>query len=546
MVQVYDDGPAPMIKDVADQIGIQEKIDELTDWDQNQCNLSPGQRITSIVLNALEDRSPLYQMETYMEPKDTEKMFGEGVQASHFNDDALGRALDKVYEAGPAKIFGSVITNVLTDQDLRIDPLHGDTTSVPVQGDFSEQVEEKLNITHGHSKDNRPDLKQFKYGLVVTPDGVPVEGTVDDGNESDKTWNYKLLKRLGRNVPEDTEMPVYVADSQLPTEENMERMEEMEIDFISRLPGTFELDEQLKREALTEGTFEEIGTVSDREAAAEYKICPFSRELYGKTYRFLVVHSSSLAERKEGSIEYELTEEKNEIEEQKKKLERNEFACRADAQNALEEFIEEYSSFLFDIEGDVIEEEKRVKRDGPGRPPGDWEPEYKTIYNVQIEITQKEKARQLKHQMESCFVLITSVTDTDQLEDQQVLEEYKNQTRVETHFATLKDPKTIGPVYLEKPERVEALAYVFLLSLLVYSMIQYRVRESLNEEDEPMYLMGGAYSCRPTGRRVIERFQHMQVVQVGGGTIRSFPDNLDIPERVFDLLGVDRDVYLSN
>jgi len=207
--------------------------------------------------------------------------------------------------------------------------------------------------------------------------------------------------------------------------------------------------------------------------------------------------------------------------------------------------VDEHESPFFEVTGEVSEEERRKKRDGPGRPPKDWEPEYETVYRVEIEIDQKEGARELKHKMDSCFVLITSVTDREERTDQEVLEEYKNQTKVETQFATLKDPKKVGPVYLNTPERIKALAYVFLLSLLVYSIIQYRVREALKEEEEPMYLVGGAKSDRPTGRRVIERFAQMKVVSTGGGKRREFPDNLEVPERVFDLVGVDVDVYLD-
>jgi transposase len=545
MAKVYNDGPAPVIKDVAEEIGITEVVDNLVTWDSSQCKLSPGQRVTSLLMNTLEGRSPLYKMESYMDQKDVQKLFGDGIQARHFNDDALGRALDKLYETGPAKLFGSVVSRVLADEDLRIDSLHGDTTSVPVHGQFPDAIEENLNITHGHSKDNRPDLKQFKYGLVVTPDGVPVEGTVDGGNESDKTWNYELLKRLGENLPDQQEMPVYVGDSQLPTKKNLKRMDRRDIDFISRLPGTYKLDEQLKKEAVTEGEFEQIGTVSDRKGAAEYRMCPFEQELYGISYRFIVVHSPSLADRKEEAVAHELTEIRGGIQEEKQELEEREFACRPDAREALQNFVDEHESPFFEVTGEVSEEERRKKRDGPGRPPKDWEPEYETVYRVEIEIDQKEGARELKHKMDSCFVLITSVTDREERTDQEVLEEYKNQTKVETQFATLKDPKKVGPVYLNTPERIKALAYVFLLSLLVYSIIQYRVREALKEEEEPMYLVGGAKSDRPTGRRVIERFAQMKVVSTGGGKRREFPDNLEVPERVFDLVGVDVDVYLD-
>ncbi|MEW6522734.1 MAG: hypothetical protein AB1445_04025 [Bacillota bacterium] len=40
-----------------------------------------------------------------------------------------------------------------------------------------------------------------------------------------------------------------------------------------------------------------------------------------------------------------------------------------------------------------------------------------------------------------------------------MLTEYKQQTVVEQHFAFVKDPKAVGPVYVKKLERVQALAW---------------------------------------------------------------------------------------
>ncbi len=33
MVKVHNDGPAPVIKEVSDEIGIGEVVDDLTEWD---------------------------------------------------------------------------------------------------------------------------------------------------------------------------------------------------------------------------------------------------------------------------------------------------------------------------------------------------------------------------------------------------------------------------------------------------------------------------------------------------------------------------------
>jgi hypothetical protein len=75
------------------------------------------------------------------------------------------------------------------------------------------------------------------------------------------------------------------------------------------------------------------------------------------------------------------------------------------------------------------------------------------------------------------------------------------------------------------------------MALLVYSLIERRARLALQNEDDPMELAGGPITRRPTGRRVLERFENMLVMEVDG--TREIPDNVTIPERVLDLLELD-------
>jgi len=49
MVNVHGDGPAPMMKEAADQIGIREKIDSLVDWAPSHCPLYLGRPTISFI-----------------------------------------------------------------------------------------------------------------------------------------------------------------------------------------------------------------------------------------------------------------------------------------------------------------------------------------------------------------------------------------------------------------------------------------------------------------------------------------------------------------
>ena len=54
---------------------------------------------------------------------------------------------------------------------------------------------------------------------------------------------------------------------------------------------------------------------------------------------------------------------------------------------------------------------------------------------------------------------------------------------VEPGFRWIKNPAAISPVWLEKPERIAALAMLTVVGLLVYAVIQRQVRLYLRDHD---------------------------------------------------------------
>jgi len=77
-------------------------------------------------------------------------------------------------------------------------------------------------VVRGHSKDHRPDLKHIMLGLAVTSERIPVLANVENGNTSDKTWNFTFIGKLRRMLEQETwEQLLYVADSALITKRNM-------------------------------------------------------------------------------------------------------------------------------------------------------------------------------------------------------------------------------------------------------------------------------------------------------------------------------------
>lgn len=83
-------------------------IDGLVAWDATRCRLSPGERILPLVLILLTEREPLDQVDDAFRLTDPALLRGARITADDLGDDALGRALDKLAQAGPGAVFSAV------------------------------------------------------------------------------------------------------------------------------------------------------------------------------------------------------------------------------------------------------------------------------------------------------------------------------------------------------------------------------------------------------------------------------------------------------
>ncbi len=80
-----------------------------------------------------------------------------------------------------------------------------------------------------------------------------------------------------------------MADSALVTEANLIKLKSHNLKFISRFPGNFGLEKELKEKAWQEDSFTGLGTFSERKDAASYSYQEFADYIEKEKYRFLVV-----------------------------------------------------------------------------------------------------------------------------------------------------------------------------------------------------------------------------------------------------------------
>jgi transposase len=166
--------------------------------ENSQEKISAGIVVKAMILNGLGFvNAPLYLFSKFFEGKAIEHLLGEGIEAKDLNDDKLGRILDKLYKVGLSQLFIKIALAAVKIFGVKRDNLHLDSSSMSVEGEYLEKGEEEgiLKITHGYSRDKRPDLKQFMIDLICTGDGdIPLYFRVGDGNESDQKVFAQIIQ----------------------------------------------------------------------------------------------------------------------------------------------------------------------------------------------------------------------------------------------------------------------------------------------------------------------------------------------------------------
>jgi Transposase len=328
----------PIIKEYARRMGFVEIIDQAL-----ACGMhtNPGKIILGLVMNVLCGRSPVYRVEEFFRTRDVALLLGNNMAAESLNDDNIGRVLDRVYNYGTWKLFSEISIKALHSFNVDCSVVHQDTTSVSVWGEYKPAPGDPFLVTLGHSKDKRPDLKQFIISLLCVEGNLPCHAGIVDGNASDKKTNGKILaelpKIMNRYGVGEKEF-IYVADSALATEDNFSIMKE-DIFFITRFPETFNLCGQLISKTVASGVWQDVGRLSHRivnneDICASYRLHEEKANVHGREYRAVIVHSDAHDRRRQKRINKIIAKDKTAIETNVRELKKKMFFCLPDAQAA--------------------------------------------------------------------------------------------------------------------------------------------------------------------------------------------------------------------
>jgi transposase len=520
-IEAYQVQHLPIVKAYADKIGLVEAINQLV---PTAMAIDPGTIVLGMILDTLSGRSPLYRLEEFFTHQDTALLLGKAVPPEAFQDDTVGRVLERLYATGTMKVFTACA--VRADRVFGFDKryVHFDTTSITVYGDYlppeeAEKQEVPFRITYGYSKDKRPDLKQFVLSTLCVDRAVPLWSKPEDGNASDKTVNNTVLSNIATFLATHGVAPgayIYVADAALVTEDNLAALGDTL--FITRLPATYNECGRLITEAVAHNAWAEVGVLAHTKPTTHrpgtsYKASEGEVMLYGRPYRAVVVHSSAQDKRQQQRLERDLQTSQSRLQTAARTAEQQEYFCRADAEAAAATLRAVPTAYHL---VDVTVEERPIY--GRGRPSSHTPRTIKTMH-YRLKTTIKPDAERIRRREDEagCFVLLTNVPTAGDLAHsaRDILTVYKEQHGTEQNYGFLKDPVIMNSLFLKKPARIEALGLLLLLALLIWRLMERAMRRHVDTTSTPLPGWDKKTTERPTAFMMVTKFAGLIVLKLG-------------------------------
>jgi len=491
--------PLVVIATYLNRLDFKESINRYVKWDPAQWKYSPGvlaQLLVIAVFIQANKKIALSRIRQVYAGMDLEMLAGEPVEPAELSDDLFATMLDRLWLAGCENFLSTIALTVRIVFDLPPNyVLHSDTTSHVLYGDYdsSEDASDPSLVlpTYGYSKDKRNDLKQIMTGMVTDGDGLIRISHVLDGNTADCKYNHMMIKTLQEVYGDEFYRYTYIADSKMLNKKNLDLVfrDDKPVKIISRIPENFagKLAEKIRILAYEKQEWKSLGICCEHPAGKgkepEYWVQTFKRPVFSFPV-WIHIYRSGDAERR---LQSKIEKDRAMFESDLKILTDREFACEPDANTDLVAFLKTHSKSFFSVSLSAV---ASVKEKNPvGRPSA--KPKAKQIEVVWAvtpgQIIQNDKKIERQRQKDESFCLLTNI-DPDTLESREILLRYKAQHKVENNFSVLKTPLLASTLFLEKPQRIEAMMTLLYFSVLMHGILQLisRTRIAACEEAPPL------------------------------------------------------------
>jgi transposase len=139
-----------LVGGIIQELKIRERIDSRIPRADRRCLVSTGTAVSAMILNGLGfTNRRLYLVGQFFFGKPLDKLLGtNGLKPEHLNDDALGKALDRIHKYGVTKLFCEISLEILVEHGLLGKVARIDTTSLSVEGEYDASSPEEDRLAN--------------------------------------------------------------------------------------------------------------------------------------------------------------------------------------------------------------------------------------------------------------------------------------------------------------------------------------------------------------------------------------------------------------
>jgi transposase len=559
--QIYPVAHLPLVLGVLRRLEVATVIDQLIPPHPAHV-LSGGRGVEALVLAILDGDHALYKVGKRLDERGMLELLQPGLTRASLHDYRLGHILEALFAANLNRVFSALALKALEVYALPTPWLHQDTTTIALYGAYEEasQMPGAPRPAYGHSKDGRADLKQVLLSLGVSGDGgLPLRVGIRDGNCSDSMETPRAIEECLALGLEDVRG--IVADSKAYSRRTLGLCLAHGIGLVTLVARTCTVRQELEvwgqQQSALPLLVEKPGRTKDevsrqwhgQSVLRQVEVEDSEGRVTQEALRFVVVHSSQLAHQQTQTYASGQAKEAAAVAEHVTRVQARWFACLPDAEAAVAEYADRgqgrrgrrprpwrYHAVRYRLVADT----RRTRRARRGRPAKTAPPPLEAGYRLVVEVESLANPEDDK----GWTVLATTVS-AEACTDTEVLQAYQEQhISVESGFRWIKNPAAISPVWLEKPERIAALAMLTVVGLLVYSLIQRQVRLYLRTHDQQLPGNKGE-TAPPPAAVVLALFAQVALVQlwIGDQEVAQVYGLQPYHRLICDALGLDSSWY---
>lgn len=531
----------PMAKHYMEQLGLYALLDKYVPRASNG-SIEPAQVLCVMVANIVCASKPLYKIGEWL--ADYTDGLGEApVEASLYNDDQLGRSLDRLFAADRHSLLTELSGKAIRAYHLETNRVHNDTTSITFEGEYAVPEAGAIKLMHGFNKDHRPDCKQIVFGLNIVADGyVPLSFELFDGNRTDDTTHRVNWNGL-RDLLEKEDF-IYVADCKLCSAENLRHIDASGGKFITVVPkNRADVKKFHERLATREVQWEDAYQVESSRKKGEFiRYRTYEGEPSQEGYRIVWIHSSSKDAQDKSRREHRLAKVQEQLQALQPGLNRYKLKTRNQIEAAVES-VSKAAGNLLDI--NIVEQKKTVRVQARrGRPGSKTAYVEKEQIRYGLEWSRNDPAIERASKTDGIFPLIT---DTD-LTASEVLRNYKDQPYLEKRMYTTKSILEVAPVFLKRPRRIEAITFLYFVALMIVALMERNIRRNMtiSSIEQLPILPQSMNTKRPTWNNVRYFFRNVHlssILQIDAVIQETVKGLTELHDNILKLLEVPQPVY---